>query len=123
MPLLRAGGLEFLGVKNQVDFEKIKSCQTNPDFAFFAFGYTATDNIKDFLSELKVSNKLKNYCLTLERLLELPIPKKRADIKEMLNISSPDIFCDYSVFVGRGNFANEANIFLVPAETKSTVTS
>ncbi len=116
LPLLRAGGLEFLGVKNQVDFEKIKSCQTNPDLAFFAFGYTATDNIKEFLSELKVSNKLKNYCLTLERLSSLPIPKSRADIKEMLNISSPDIFSDYSVFVRQGNLADEAKDIIIKNE-------
>lgn len=116
LPLLRAGGLEFLGVKNQVDFEKIKSYQTNPDLAFFAFGYTATDNIKEFLSELKVSNKLKNYCLTLERLSSLPIPKSRADIKEMLNISSPDIFSDYSVFVRQGNLADEAKDIIIKKE-------
>lgn len=97
-PILEVDGLGFLGVKNRVDFEKIKKCRINPDLAFFAFGYSGTDNIKEFLSELKVSNKLKSYCDTIERLLKMPQPESRADIKEMLNIASFDILADYSVF-------------------------
>ena len=108
MPLIKAKGLEFLKVTNKVDFEKIKSCRSNFDLSFFAFGYSGTDNIKDFLSELKVSNKFKKYCETLEKLLKMPVPKSRADIKEMLNASTLEIFCDYSVFVGESNLSDEA---------------
>jgi len=116
MPLLSAGGLEFLGVKKQVDFEKIKKCRVKSNLAFFAFGYSGTDNITEFLSELKVSNKLKNYCLTLEKLSGLPIPESRAEIKEMLNISSLDVFCDYSVFKGLPGLKNEAEDIILKKE-------
>lgn len=114
--LLEANGLGFLGVRNQVDFEKIKSCKINPDLAFFAFGYSGTDNIKEFLSELKVSNKLKSYCDTMERLLEMPAPTSRTDIKEMLNIASFDILADYSVFADCKRLKTEAEDIIAKKE-------
>ena len=42
-----------------------------------------------------LSNKIKNYCKKLENLLKSPFPNNKAEIKQMLTISSPEIFKDY----------------------------
>lgn len=100
LPLMEKGGLDFLRFTKIPDFEIIKKCREKTDLAFFAFLYFSADNICDTLNGLKVSNALKSYCLRLERLMNMTTPKDGCDIKEMLNISSIEIFNDYLMLSG-----------------------
>lgn len=94
-PLISSGGLSFINITACPNFEAVKKCSANQSLAFFTFLYTAKCDILTVLDELKSSNKLKNYCATLLKLLEYPLPQSKAEIKKMLAILSGDIFEDY----------------------------
>lgn len=95
IPLIENGGLGFLNITRLPDFEVIADCRTKPNLAFFAFLYYSCEDLCGTLEKLKVSNSLKSYCLTLERLMNSERPKNSADIKELLHLSSAEIFGDF----------------------------
>lgn len=93
--LILCGGLKFLGVNNVPNFNILKKCKNNESLCLFSFFYLCNCNILDTLNTLKVSNKIKNYCKKLENLLKIPFPNNKAEIKQILSISSPEFFKDY----------------------------
>ncbi len=98
-PLIKSGGLEFLGFKKLPDFEIIRKCNSTDKLAFFAFLYLSTENIPETLDGLKVSNILKSYCKIMSDLVGQKFPENKTDIKEMLNQSDTEIFYDYLTFM------------------------
>ena len=111
--LINANGLEFLGINQIPDFEVVKKCRHNPNLALFAFLYLCKSDISTVLGELKTSNNIKKYCETLLKLLDLPYPESKAELKKLLCIASPEIMNDYLDFK---NFA-----FGVNTETQKTL--
>lgn len=97
--LISSQGLIFLKITALPDFRVIKSLSANPDLAFFAFLYLSKADFPVALSHLKVSNKLKNYCESLLKLLEIPLPLTKAEIKKTLCFTSAEIFSDYLDFI------------------------
>lgn len=93
-PLIKSGGLEFLGVVKEPDYTAITRLNSKPDLAIFAFLYLSGAEVLKTLQQLKVSNKLKNYCKDLLELLKLPLPETKPQIKEMLCCGSPEIVAD-----------------------------
>lgn len=98
-PLIKSGGLEFLNIKNTPDFDVVKKCRQNSNLAFFSFIYLSGADVIAVLDELKTSNSLKNYCKALLKLLSMPKPENKAEIKEMLNISGVSVFEDFLTFL------------------------
>lgn len=98
-PVIRSGGLEFLGFKNLPDFEIIKRCNGSEKRGFFAFLYLSTENIPETLDGLKVSNALKDYCKVMQDLVGMKFPENKTDIKEMLKVSDTELFYDYLTFM------------------------
>lgn len=94
-PLISAGGLEFLNITRLPDFDTVKRLNKNPMLCYFAFLYGAGD---DSLKELRPSNKEKDYFAKMQYLLSCDAPETKADVKEMLNLSSPEILSDYFDF-------------------------
>ncbi len=98
--LITNGGLEFLNITAQPDFDLIRKCRENTDLAFYIF--ISSGNAKEILEKLKVSNKLKNYCKALSLLKSMPCPSKKEEIKEMLNIAGEEILRDYLKTMDKG---------------------
>ncbi len=82
-PLIENGALAFLKITKTPDFEKVQKANS-PMLAFFIFLHFSSQNIPETLKDLKVSNKLKNYCLSLEKMLSLPLPQTKTDLKMLL---------------------------------------
>ena len=104
--LINANGLEFLGINQIPDFEVVKKCRHNPNLALFAFLYLCKSDVLKVLNELKTSNNIKKYCETLLKLLDLPYSETKAELKNLLCISSYEILNDYLDFK---NFAFGVN--------------
>jgi len=97
-PLIDCGGLEFLSIKNNPDYSLIKKLRHNTDLAFFGFIYLSGADIPAVLKKLKVSNKLYDYCLNIEKLLKTNLPQTKPAIKKLLCNFSTSIFNDMLFF-------------------------
>ncbi len=90
-PLIECGALKFLNITDLPDFDKIKALKEYPLLCLYlSLGTSA-------LLELKPSNEQKEYFKTLDVLLNMPLPKTDADIKEMLNIAGDEILSDFFI--------------------------
>jgi tRNA nucleotidyltransferase (CCA-adding enzyme) len=90
-PLIECGALKFLNITDLPDFDKIKALKEHPLLCLYlSLGTSA-------LLELKPSNEQKEYFKTLDVLLNMPLPKTDADIKEMLNIAGDEILSDFFI--------------------------
>lgn len=98
-PLIKCGGLGFLGISKCPDFNVLQKFSEKPFIAFFGFLHLSGADVIKTLSLLKASNLLKNYCANLLTLLSFSIPKTKSDLKGMLAISSPEILDDYLLFI------------------------
>lgn len=95
-PLIKSGALAFLNIKK---FTVNTAPCKNQNLAFFTFLYYASCDIFDTLKKLKVSNSLRNYCCTLEKLLSLKIPSGKSEIKRLLLVCDENTFKDYLTFL------------------------
>ena len=89
--LIECGGLEFLNINSVPDFEKIKNLNKHPLLCLYLFLKS------DGISQLKPSNKEKEYFKILDLLSAFSEPETHADVKEMLNIASPEILNDFFI--------------------------
>ncbi len=83
--LIVCGGLEFLNITKIPNFQKIKKHHDNLPLCLYMF----LDNKS--LENLKPSNKEREFFTTFTKLESFPRAETKAQIKEMLNISEPDI--------------------------------
>lgn len=111
-PLTDIGGLDFLGLTAAPDYEKIKVLKT-PDERLFAFFYSGKADITAALERLKVSSKTKKFAKDMLTLLKLPFPSDKAEIKEMLFLTSPLLVGEYFDFKSAyGEDAQNARLLL-----------
>ena len=87
--LIICGGLEFLNIKKLPNFEKIKKHKDNPLICL----YLSIDSKS--LDRLKPSNTEREFFKNFDKLSSLCTPKSKVDIKEMLNISTPEWVLDF----------------------------
>lgn len=112
-PLIENGGLEFLKITKIPDFDLITRCGDNEDLRFFVFLLDSSNNPTEVLKELKPSNALLDYFVSLEKLLKFDFPKDKFEIKEMLNLTSIEVFKDYLRYsTARGVDTNKAENLL-----------
>lgn len=107
-PLLSSNGLEFLTITETPDFELIKKLRNENELAFFAFLYLSKSEIQTVLNKLKVSNKLKKFCIDMEKILSFPLPVIKADIKKTLCNYSVEIFSNMLIYRKAENIINTA---------------
>ncbi len=93
-PLIESKALSFLKITNLPDFEKIKKADSS-ELSFFMFLHFSSDNILETLELLKVSNKLKNYCIALEKMLKNDLPQTKANLKMLLCKFDAEYIKDY----------------------------
>lgn len=102
-PLTDIGGLGFLGVNTSPDYG-ILPLLNSADTKLFAFLYSGGAEVSPALDFLKVSNKTKKNAQDMLTLLNMPFPKTKLEIKEMLYLTSPpsaENYFDYRSAYGK----------------------
>lgn len=83
-PLLKNGGLEYLGI---FEGDLAKLLKLPPEkIRFFAFLNICSKDFKKALSNFKISNTLKKYCLDMKELSGKNLPENKYEIKKLLNL-------------------------------------
>lgn len=95
IPLIESGGLDFLDIKKVPDFNVIKNCNKNEKLALFSFFYLSGSDVSKVCYNLKLSNEFKSYFEKMLVLCNMNFPETKTEIKEMLKISTVEIFKDY----------------------------
>ena len=102
-PLTDIGGLGFLGVNTSPDYG-ILPLLGSADTKLFAFLYSGGAEVSPALDFLKVPNKTKKAAQDMLTLLNMPFPKTKPEIKEMLYLTSPpsaENYFDYRSAYGK----------------------
>lgn len=102
-PLTDIGGLGFLGVNTSPDYG-ILPLLGSADTKLFAFLYSGGAEVSPALDFLKVPNKTKKAARDMLTLLNMPFPKTKPEIKEMLYLTSPssaENYFDYRSAYGK----------------------
>lgn len=102
-PLTDIGGLGFLGVNTSPDYG-ILPLLGSADTKLFAFLYSGGAEITAALDFLRVPNKTKKAAQDMLTLLNMPFPKTKPEIKEMLYLTSPssaENYFDYRSAYGK----------------------
>lgn len=102
-PLTDIGGLGFLGVNTSPDYG-ILPLLGSADTKLFAFLYSGGAEVSPALDFLKVPNKTKRAAQDMLTLLNMPFPKTKPEIKEMLYLTSPssaENYFDYRSAYGK----------------------
>ena len=102
-PLTDIGGLGFLGVNTSPDYG-ILPLLGSADTKLFAFLYSGEAEVSPALDFLKVPNKTKRAAQDMLTLLNMPFPKTKPEIKEMLYLTSPssaENYFDYRSAYGK----------------------
>lgn len=101
-PLTDIGGLGFLGVNTSPDYG-ILPLLGSADTKLFAFLYSGGADVTAALDFLRVPNKTKKAARDMLTLLNMPFPKTKPEIKEMLYLTSPvsvENYFDYKAAYG-----------------------
>lgn len=102
-PLTDIGGLGFLGVNTSPDYG-ILPLLGSADTKLFAFLFSGGAEVSPALDFLKVPNKTKKAAQDMLTLLNMPFPKTKPEIKEMLYLTSPssaENYFDYRSAYGK----------------------
>ena len=102
-PLTDIGGLGFLGVNTSPDYG-ILPLLGSADTKLFAFLFSGGADVTAALDFLKVPNKTKKAAQDMLTLLNMPFPKTKPEIKEMLYLTSPpsaENYFDYRSAYGK----------------------
>ena len=102
-PLTDIGGLGLLGVNTSPDYG-ILPLLDSADTKLFAFLYSGGAEVTAALDFLRVPNKTKKAAQDMLTLLNMPFPKTKPEIKEMLYLTSPpsaENYFDYRSAYGK----------------------
>lgn len=95
--LIKENGLAFLGITRAGNLKILKALEPSQDLRLFAFLYLCADDINTALEALKASNRAKEYCRKM-LIVNSAVIKVKADIKNLLFKTSPEIFADFLAF-------------------------
>ena len=101
-PLTDIGGLRFSGLTSSPDYG-ILPLLGSADTKLFAFLYSGGADVTAALDFLRVPNKTKKAARDMLTLLNMPFPKTKPEIKEMLYLTSPvsvENYFDYKAAYG-----------------------
>ena len=102
-PLTDIGGLRFSGLTAAPDYG-ILPLLNSADTKLFAFLYSGGAEVTAALDFLRVPNKTKKAAQDMLTLLNMPFPKTKPEIKEMLYLTSPpsaENYFDYRSAYGK----------------------
>ena len=110
-PLTDISGLSFSGLTSDPDYG-ILPLLGSADTKLFAFLYSGGADVTAALDFLRVPNKTKKAARDMLTLLNMPFPKTKPEIKEMLYLTSPvsvENYFDYKAAYGE-NCENARNM-------------
>ena len=110
-PLTDIGGLGFLGLNTAPNYG-ILPLLNSADTKLFAFIYSGGAEVTAALDFLRVPNKTKKSARDILTLLNMPFPSTKAEVKEMLYLTSPlsvENYFNYKVAYGE-NCENARNM-------------
>ena len=110
-PLTDIGGLGFLGLNTAPDYGTLPLL-SSADAKLFAFLYSGGADVTAALDFLRVPNKTKKSARDILTLLNMPFPSTKAEVKEMLYLTSPlsvENYFNYKVAYGE-NCENARNM-------------
>ena len=110
-PLTDISGLRFSGLTSDPDYG-ILPLLGSADTKLFAFLYSGGAEVSPALDFLRVPNKTKKAARDMLTLLNMPFPKTKPEIKEMLYLTSPvsvENYFDYKAAYGE-NCENARNM-------------
>ena len=110
-PLTDISGLRFSGLTSDPDYG-ILPLLGSADTKLFAFLYSGGADVTAALDFLRVPNKTKKAARDMLTLLNMPFPKTKPEIKEMLYLTSPvsvENYFDYKAAYGE-NCENARNM-------------
>ena len=110
-PLTDIGGLSFLWLNTAPDYGTLPLLGS-ADTKLFAFLYSGGADVTAALDFLRVPNKTKKSARDILTLLNMPFPSTKAEIKEMLYLTSPlsvENYFNYKVAYGE-NCENARNM-------------
>lgn len=110
-PLTDISGLRFSGLTSDPDYG-ILPLLGSADTKLFAFLYSGGADVTVALDFLRVPNKTKKAARDMLTLLNMPFPKTKPEIKEMLYLTSPvsvENYFDYKAAYGE-NCENARNM-------------
>ena len=110
-PLTDIGGLGFLGLNTAPDYGTLPLLGS-ADTKLFAFLYSGGADVTAALDFLRVPNKTKKSARDILTLLNMPFPSTKAEVKEMLYLTSPlsvENYFNYKVAYGE-NCENARNM-------------
>ena len=102
-PLTDISGLRFSGLTSDPDYG-ILPLLNSADTKLFAFLYSGGADVTAALDFLRVPNKTKKAARDMLTLLNMPFPKTKPEIKEMLYLTSPssaENYFDYRSAYGK----------------------
>ena len=98
-PLLENGGLAFLGIKKPMDFSVFDNLPPNENLRLCVFLKETCENPLKTLKELKCSNLQYRYCENFLKLLSLPIPENKPDLKNALFLTVLSSVSDWLLYL------------------------
>ena len=93
--LINLGGLKFLGIEKIGSACSLSVLPNNLAVRFYAFCHISSIDSLMLCQELKTDNKLKDYCIKMNRLFGCDTDFSKIGIKHMLNIADIDVLTDY----------------------------
>lgn len=83
-PIFENGCLKFLGITKTMDFRILKNLKHNETLCLCATVYNTSQRPLDTLKKLKCSNAQYRACENFLKLVKLPLPREKADLKNAL---------------------------------------
>lgn len=93
--LINLGGLRFLGIEQASSITQLSVLPVSLPLRFYAFCKICRINAYRLCQELKTDNKLKEYCINMERLFDNGADISKVGLKHMLNMANVATVHDY----------------------------
>ncbi len=97
-PLIKSGGLSFIGINDCDGLAGIQNLSNDVNLRIFALLYLCGCDAGKTAKQLKLKNSTVNYCADMQSLLQLPLPKDRAQIKSVLKKHDNKLIFDIADF-------------------------
>lgn len=92
---LNKGGLAFLGISSAKGLHMLGRLKADANLRLYGFLSLCECDMQQVLNELKASNNQKRYCAVMSELARTDFPETRPQIKNILNLSTPEILKDF----------------------------
>jgi len=98
-PLLENGSLSFSGFSKTMDFSLLETLKGKENLCLAVFLYNTCQSPLDTLKKLKCSNIQYRYLENFLKLVKLPLPKEKAELKNALFLTDEALVSDWLLYL------------------------